>query len=319
MADLTPQSPSRFQVLSLDGGGLKGLFTVSLLAKWEEEQKTRIIDHFDLITGTSTGGIIAIGLGLGFTAAQIKELYLKKAEQIFPPSAWGGAKHWVDVKYSNEGLRAALQDLWGDRRLGESHSRLLIPAYDPRFEGIHIFKTPHHRRLQTDYKEAAVHVAMATSAAPTYFSPAVKDSGLELVDGGVWANNPVMLAVAEAMGYLGQEQKVVAAVRVGTTEEVFSSKSVRTAGGKALMAGPLIAFMMRGQSQAASGMVAHLLGRQRYHEINPKVAEGDFQLDALSHELMALADAQWRHQSSELMDKGFFDHRAAPYTPEYRP
>ncbi|NJK90495.1 MAG: hypothetical protein HC904_00890 [Blastochloris sp.] len=83
------------------------------------------------------------------------------------------------------------------------------------------------------------------------------------------------------------------------------------------MAGPLINFMMRGQSQSASGMVTHLLGKDRYHEINPKVAAGDFKLDKLSHELLALADAQWRHQSSDLMDKGFFDHKAVPYTPSY--
>ncbi|NJK90496.1 MAG: patatin-like phospholipase family protein [Blastochloris sp.] len=199
---------SRFQILSLDGGGLKGLFSIALLAKWEAERNTRVVDHFDLIAGTSTGGIIAIGLGLGFSAAQIMELYLSKGEQIFPSSLLGDAKHWIDVKYSSEGLHKALEELLESRKLGESKTRLLIPAFDPKFEGIHIFKTPHHKRLQTDFKELAVHVALATSAAPTYFTPHVKDSGLELVDGGIWSNNPVMLAVAEGLGYLGQDQKI---------------------------------------------------------------------------------------------------------------
>ena len=312
-------SSDRFQVLSLDGGGLKGLFTAALLAHWEESRKTRIIEHFDLIAGTSTGGIIAIGLGLGFTAAQIRDLYLQKGELIFPPSLFANARHYMDVKYSSEGLRTALEELFGSRKFGESKIPLLIPAYDPKFEGIHIFKTPHHKRLQNDYRELAVHVALATSAAPTYFTPHAKDSGLELVDGGVWANNPVMLAVAEGMGYLGRDQKSIAALRIGTTDEVYSIESIRTAGGKVLMAGPLISFMMRGQAQSASGMTKHLLSRDRYHEIDPKVAAGDFKLDKLSHELLALADAQWRHQSSELMDKGFLDHQAQPYTPTYNP
>jgi patatin-like phospholipase/acyl hydrolase len=311
------QTSKRFQILSLDGGGLKGLFSAALLAKWEEEQETRVVDHFDLIAGTSTGGIIALGLGLGFSAAEIMDLYLSKADLIFLHSMLGDAKHWLDVKYSSEGLKTALEGLLKDRKLGESKTRLIIPAFDPKFEGIHIFKTPHHRRLQTDYKETAVHVALATSAAPTYFDPHVKESGLELVDGGVWANNPVMLAVAEGLGYLEEEQEDIAALRIGTTDEVYSVEQIKSSGGKIAMAGPLINFMMRGQSQSASGMVYHMLGGDRYHEINPKVAAGDFKLDKLSKELVALADAQWRHQSSELMDKGFFAHKAQPYTPSY--
>lgn len=311
----TTTTSRRFQILSLDGGGLKGLFSVAFLAKWEATNKTRIIDHFDLIAGTSTGGIIAIGLGLGFTAAEIMELYISKAHQIFPPSAWAEAKHWVDVKYSSEGLRIALAELFGDAKLGESKCRLLIPAFDPKFHGIHIFKTSHHKRLQNDYAEPAINVALATSAAPSYLSPFTKDSGLQLVDGGVWANNPVMLAVAEALGYLERDQKSIAALRLGTTEEVIAVDRIRAIGGKLLMAAPIIEYMMRGQSQSASGMVAHLLSKTRYHEVNPKVAQGDFALDKLSKDLIALADAEWRHQSSELMDKDFFEHLAEPFEP----
>lgn len=308
-------SSSRFQILSLDGGGLKGLFTAAFLANWEKENDTRVIDHFDLITGTSTGGIIALGLGLGFSAEEIKSLYLDKAHQIFPPSLLGDAKHWISVKYSAEGLKAALEELFRGKKLGESSKRLLIPAFDPAFRGIHIFKTPHHRRLQTDYKQTAVHVALATSAAPTYFAPEVTESGLQLVDGGVWANNPVMLAVAEAMGYLERDKREIAALRVGTTEEVISIEQLKTSGGKVQMAAPVIEFMMRGQAQSASGMVQHLLGKDRFYEVNPVTAPGDFQLDKLSKELIALGEAEWRHASSELLDRGFFDHKAEPYEP----
>ncbi len=309
--------PRKFQILSLDGGGLKGLFIASLLANWEKERGTRVVDHFDLIAGTSTGGIIALGLGLGFSAEQIKQLYLERAEQIFPPSIVGDAKHWLTVKYSPEGLRDALQSLFQDRKLGDSNKRLLIPAFDPAFHGIHIFKTSHHPRLQTDYKQSAVHVALATSAAPTYLPPEVSESGLQLLDGGVWANNPVMLAVTEALGYLSFEQANVAALRIGTTEEVISINDLRAMGGKLQMAAPVIDFMMRGQSQSASGMVHHLLGRDRFYEINPVTAPGDFHLDRLSKELVAMGEAHWRHASSELFDRGFFDHQSASFEPCY--
>ena len=312
---MVKKSIRRFQILSLDGGGLKGLFTAAFLANWEKENNTKVVDHFDLIAGTSTGGIIALGLGLGFSAEQIKNLYLEKAEQIFPPILLGNAKHWISVKYSAQGLKGALEELFQDKKIGESTKRLIIPAYDPAFQGIHIFKTAHHRRLQTDYKQTAVHVGLATSAAPTYFQPEETESGLQLVDGGVWANNPVMLAVAEAMGYLEQSQCEIAALRIGTTEEVISLDTLKTSGGKLQMAAPLIEFMMRGQSQSASGMVFHLLGKDRFHQVNPVSAPGDFHLDKLRKELVALGEAKWRHESSELLDKGFFDHTAEPFEP----
>ncbi len=311
----------RFQILSLDGGGLKGLFTAAFLAQWEKGRKTRVIDHFDLIAGTSTGGIIAIGLGLGFPAEEIMGLYVDKAAQIFPPKSFANAKHWLTVKHSAEGLRKALTDLLGKRKLGESEKRLLIPAYDPAYNGIHIFKTSHHYRLQTDYKQSAVHVAMATSAAPSYLPTHSTESGLQLLDGGVWANNPVMLAVVEAMGYLNRPRTKIAALRIGTTEEVISLKDIKTMGGKLQMAAPVIDFLMRGQSQSASGMVHHLLNttkrRKRFIEINPPVAPGDFHLDRLSKDLIAMAEAKWRHASSELSDLGFFAHQAAPYEPHH--
>ena len=315
---MVENSTRRFQILSLDGGGLKGLFTAAFLANWEKENNTRVVDHFDLIAGTSTGGIIALGLGLEFSAEDIKNLYLDKAAQIFPPSRLGNVKHWINVKYSAEGLKGALEELFKDKKLGDSTKRLLIPAYDPAFQGIHIFKTPHHRRLQTDYKQSAVRVALATSAAPTYFQPEETESGLQLVDGGVWANNPVMLAVAEAMGYLEQGQCNIAALRIGTTEAVISLDTLKVSGGKVQMAGPLIEFMMRGQSQSASGMVQHLLGNSRFHQVNPVSAPGDFHLDKLRTELVALGEAKWRHESSELLDKGFLDHTSAPFNPCYK-
>jgi len=306
----------RFQILSLDGGGLKGLFTAAFLANWEEENGTRVVDHFDLIAGTSTGGIIALGLGLGFSAEAIKNLYLEKAETIFPSTFFSATRQWVSPKYTAAGLTKSLTELFREKQLGHSATRLLIPAYDPSFKGIHIFKTAHHARLRTDYKLSAVHVGKATSAAPTYLPAEVSECGLQLVDGGVWANNPAALAVVEALDYLGRNREDIHVLRLGTTTEAVP-KNQPASGGKFQMVGPVIDFMMRGQSQASSGMVMHLLGKDRFYEVDPTVAPGDYHLDKLSRELVAMAAAEWRHHSSEVMEKGFFDHIAPKFTPQY--
>src|SRR6266487_1961767 len=99
----------RFHILSLDGGGLKGLFTASFLHSWERDTQRRIIDQFDLIVGTSTGGIIALALGLGFSTEKIVQFYREEAETIFPKAALLNLKHWMQIKYSAAGLEAALE------------------------------------------------------------------------------------------------------------------------------------------------------------------------------------------------------------------
>jgi uncharacterized protein len=310
-------SQNRFQLLSLDGGGLKGLFTASFLAEWEKHENTRIVEHFDLMTGTSTGGIIAIALGLGLSAEEIRDLYLEEASTIFPPSAFAELRHWLGVKYSSVGLRQALEKRFGAKRLGDSRSPLVIPAFSAKEQKIHLFKTPHHTRLRNDFKELAINVAMATSAAPTYLDPLERESGLTLVDGGIWANNPVMIGVAECLGYLQQPQESVAALRIGTTEAVARMDKYPEKGGKVQLAAPVIDYMMRAQMESAACMAFHILGPDRFFEVNPEVADGEFELDRLSRNLMSLADSQWRRASSDLADRGFLDHRAATYKPAY--
>ena len=320
MMNNTTEKPAakRFQILSLDGGGLKGLFQASFLAGWEEAKGCRVTDYFDLIAGTSTGGIIALGLGMGFSAKQLLEFYVQEAHAIFPPSALPNLKHYVAVKYGAGGLETALKKYFGDKKLGESRVPLIIPSYYPKYSDVYLFKTPHHRRLQNDYRELVVDVARATSAAPTYFEPYAGNNGMELVDGGVWANNPVMIGISEAMGYFEVPQANVAALRIGTTTEAISLNKHPDAGGLLIMAKAAVDFMMRGQELSASNMAKHLLGKDRYHEVNITVTPGDFALDKLSKDLIGFGQACWRTHSSELDDKGFFNHQPRVYTPSYK-
>lgn len=309
----------RFQILSLDGGGLKGLFTACFLAEWEKQVGRPVTSSFDLMAGTSTGGIIALALGAGFPAAQIVEFYREHGPAIFPAEAFeavGLARQAVGSRYKPEPLEAVLDEYFGSRLLGESSTRLVIPAYHAE-RGIYIFKTAHHPRLLIDCNEQMAVVARATGAAPTYLPPLELERGLRLIDGGVWANNPVQIAVNEALGYLAVPQHRIAAVRIGTTTEVSSPTDYpRDPGGL----GPkqvslFVNLMMRGQSQAASGGARHILGPERYFEIDPIVSRDAYRLDRLSEHLCGLARAEFRRTVSELHERGFIAHIATPFTP----
>ncbi|MBF2760719.1 MAG: patatin-like phospholipase family protein [Ectothiorhodospiraceae bacterium AqS1] len=306
-------------MLSLDGGGLKGLFTARFLAEWEKHVKRPVTSSFDLIAGTSTGGIIALALGAGFPASQIVEFYTRHGPAIFPASVPKLVKVMRCLRgsrYRPEPLESALDKYFGERLLGESSTRLIIPAYHAE-RGIHIFKTAHHSRLLIDSNERMAIIARATAAAPTYLPPLEIERGLRLIDGGVWANNPVQIAVNEALGYLNVPQHQIAVVRISTTTEVASPTDYpRTP----CLLSPkqvllFIDLVMRGQSQAASGGVRQILGPERYFEIDPLVPKNAHQLDRLSEDLNGLARTEFRKTVSDLDERGFLHHIAQPFTP----
>ena len=170
--DIPVQMPaaSRFQILSLDGGGSKAIFSAAVLARLEEDLGCCITDHFDLIVGTSAGGIIALGLGHGLRPKEIVEFFLDEIRTVFPGPRWlHGLRRFVRSKYDGEGLRSALRRRFGESLLGESQVPLVIPAYDLGENDVHLFKTPHHPRLTRDWQVPKWEVAAATCAAPTYF------------------------------------------------------------------------------------------------------------------------------------------------------
>jgi uncharacterized protein len=167
----------RFRILSLDGGGIKGTFTASVLSELERSTGRKIADHFDLIAGTSTGGIIALGLGLGIPAEQILQFYKEQGPKIFPNITAQqklslNIRHLWEPKYSAEQLREGLRGVFGEKRVKEAKCRLLIPAYDVVAGRVFMFKTRHHPRFIFDEEAFAVEIALATAAAPTFFKQA---------------------------------------------------------------------------------------------------------------------------------------------------
>jgi patatin-like phospholipase/acyl hydrolase len=308
-------SEGRFQILALDGGGLRGIFSAAILAALEEDLGTSIVDHFDLIAGTSTGGMIALGLGLGLRPRQIVDFYTQMGQQVF--GGWpraGAARQVLAAKYRPGPLREALTGVFGDRTFGESTKRLVITSYNIGADDVYLFRTAHHPRLRRDWRERAVDVAMATSAAPTYL-PAHSLSGTRLVDGGLWANNPSMVALVEAVGTCGIPLENLRVFSLGTTVEVRHRSRRLDRGGLLAWAGAAVDVILRAQSISANNQVHHLIGPEQLLRLNPAVPADVFALDrADANELIGMASHASRIVSPHLANC-FLDHQAPEFIP----
>ena len=308
-----------FKVLSLDGGGIKGTFTASVLAGLERMTGKRVIEHFDLITGTSTGGIIALGLGLGMSAAEILDFYETHGPKIFPTIGLQHRLRWfrrlLHPKPSQSSLNAALVQVFGNKSLGQSCCRLVIPSYNCVSGEIYLFKTAHHDRYKQDYLTSAVDVAMATSAAPIYF-PAHQGQGRgSFVDGGVWANCPAMIGVIESIFVLKSSPSEVRVLSIGTTDEPFYVTKKRRNGGLFYWNIGLIDLFMQAQVDAALGQVRVSTGNDPYR-ISSTVTPGRFSLDNAKalDDLVALGHTEARKHETNV-SRLFLSEKCAPFEP----
>jgi hypothetical protein len=278
--ELFPRGDNVRRVLSIDGGGLKGALPAAFLTTIEAATGKRIVDQFDLIAGTSTGGIIALGLGLGFSAATILDFYRNEGPKIFATFGLFASLRQVGrAKYNPGPLREALDAILGTRLLGESETRLIIPAFDSTLGSVRVFKTSHHPRFEIDYKVKAVDIAMATAAAPTYFPAHETEAGSILVDGGVWANNPVGIAVVESVSVLRWPNEEIRVLSLGCTGAPLDFPI--NAGFRHTRS--IIDLIFQGQSAAALGtaklLINHTSANPRLFRIDPTIASGTFSLD----------------------------------------
>jgi hypothetical protein len=267
-------SPNVRRILSIDGGGIKGVFPASFLATVEGVVGHNIADYFDLIVGTSTGGIIALGLGLGLSASEMLEFYEKYGPSIFAGHRrWRGMRSLGFVKYDRAPLEFALNEVFGERKIGESRKRLVIPSLNAETNEVHIWKTSHHPRFQLDYKCKVVEAALATAAAPTFFPTYRADSGIPLIDGGMWANNPVTVGVVEAIGILGWPREDLRVLSLGCTTAALNMKwALSRFAGKLRWANKVADVFMAAQESSAVGMAQHLVtDRNNVVRISPSV------------------------------------------------
>jgi len=269
------------RILSIDGGGIKGVVPAAFLAQLEEALGESITHYFDLIAGTSTGGIIALGLGLGLSAADILHFYEHLGPAIFAGNRLARCLRRVGfAKYHAQPLRRALEATFGEKTLGESRTRLVIPSLNLETGEVHLYKTAHHPRFEVDYKERAVDVALATSAAPTYFPTYRSAKGIPFIDGGMWANNPTGLAVVEAVGVLGWSRDEIYVLSLGCVTEPLHGGLARSLPlGMGYWALKVTDVFMTAQSFSSLGTASVLIGHEHVLRISPTIGRGQFSLD----------------------------------------
>ena len=300
------------RILTIDGGGIKGVFPATFLATVEDAIERNVADYFDLIVGTSTGGIIALGLGLGLSAKELLAFYEEHGPTIFKGNRGLLWLRWLGTsKYSKTRLGNALKGCFGDKRLGDSKKRLVIPSLNLENGEVHIYKTAHHPRLKMDYKESAVDVAMATASAPTYFPTHRSIAGVPLIDGGLWANNPVGMAVVEAITLLDWPRDSLKVLSVGcTTEPLNVNLGRRIPLGGPYWAFKLLDVFMHVQSHASLGTALLLAGHDSVVRIDKHVSQGKFGLDKTKEidSLKGLGTSEARYRLPKLREVFLGDH-----------
>lgn len=200
------------KVLSVDGGGIRGIIPLSVLIEMEKCSGKPISQLFDFIAGTSTGGVISLGLvkpdkegNPQFSAQKLLDLYSTQANQIFSKSLIRKIKTIGGLfgsKYDINNVYKVLYEYVGETKLSEALTDIMLTAYDIENRSPYFFKST-KAKIHNERDFRMIDAGIATASAPVYFSPVKinipnSDEYLSLIDGGVFANNPSMNAYIEA-------------------------------------------------------------------------------------------------------------------------
>jgi uncharacterized protein len=268
---------AKYRILSLDGGGLRGLITVRLLQQLNQSTTTKgWLDKVDLIAGTSTGGILALGIASEKTLDDMANIYIKEGPKIFDDSFWDNLRDLgksVGADYSNKALKKTLINTFGNQTLGALNKKVTIPTFDLDNENKDSKKRTWKPKIfhnfagnDSDAKFLLSDVALYTSAAPTYFP-----SADGYIDGGVFANNPSMVALVQA---ISERNKTIeraniddiVLLSVGTGVSLSYIKGQTLDWGYAQWVKPLINILMDGVAGISDYQTAQLLG-DRYQRL----------------------------------------------------
>lgn len=317
----------RFRILSLDGGGIRGVYVAALLQQCEAAfgRGNKLARYFDMIAGTSTGGIIALGLGLGISTADIFAFYRDDGRRIFPPlpvRLSGIARQWWNwafgPKLDHEALDSALKRRFGEHLLGQSSARLVIPAFMMPKTEIAVFKTDHHADFRNDHKTPMWKVARATSAAPTYLKGLEhKESGHIFIDGGVWANNPVMVALVDALSAYDLTFDQIEILSIGTGNAPFELRKPEVFRGLVAWRAAIKAAMFL-TTDNATAQAKLLLGPDRCLRLEPFGAGACIEMDDYDGAFARLPDlAGQDFEANRKEIAHFFTETASPRERHY--
>ena len=300
----TERPDATFRILSLDGGGIRGIIPALVLAELERRSGRPTEELFDLIAGTSTGGILALGLTRpgpegkpAYSALEMVSLYEKDGSNIFDRSIWHRVKaigNLADEKYPSEGITTVLDARFGETMLSETLTPVLVTSYDIEERAPYFFKS-HRARLEPQRDHPMRDAARATSAAPTYFAPAKIMTGRRpggykaLVDGGVYANNPAACALVEGICFFNQRLDDVVMLSLGTGEYTrpILHEDARN-WGLAKWAQPILNVVFDGVSDTVNYQIQSLLTKGgtsgRYLRVQPTLTDDNDDMDDASED-----------------------------------
>ncbi|MDR2706884.1 MAG: patatin-like phospholipase family protein [Planctomycetaceae bacterium] len=216
-----------FKILSIDGGGFRGVYAAHILKRIEETYKVSWTTDFDMITGTSTGSIIAAGLVCGMSAKEVVDKYETLGKTVFKKKLscrlWGigGLLSQCYSPYNANNLKKELENVFGNKKLGDYKFPLLIPATDIANGTVYVFKSQYDNNFVRDKEMRVADAVLASCSAPIYFDPQHVGDYL-LADGGLWANNPALIATVEAKRRFAQPLENVQILSLGTGESRLS-------------------------------------------------------------------------------------------------
>ena len=305
-----------FRVLSIDGGGFRGVFAAHILKRMEEEFKiSSWVNQFDLFAGTSTGSIIAAGLVCGLRASEICQLYESLGNKVFRKrwccKIWkiGWIPAMFMSPYSTVVLKKELDKAFGNKRLGDYPSTpLIIPATDIANGGVHVFKTSYDPEFVRDPEERIADAVLASCSAPTYFDP-YRTNKYMLADGGLWANNPSLAAVLDSKYRLKKNLDEIKVLSIGTGESKTFYPMRETVWDRMCGWGflsrwkrsQLIDFILSLQSLSAQNMLGFLLPKENILRINYKTDLKEPMDDPKAlDDLVSKADKLFTDESSKI-------------------
>lgn len=295
----------QINILSIDGGGIRGIIPAMVLAEIERLTEKPIVHLFDLIAGTSTGALIALGLtkdnGQGrpqYSAENIVRLYETEGPQVFARSIFHTVKSLdglIDSKYSPEGTRTVFNQYFGTARLRDALVDVLIPAYDIESRTSYFFKSTKARE-EGGEDFAIADVARAAAAAPTYFEPVKLQKQnthdyLALIDGGIFANNPALAALIEAYKYYPKVKEfVLVSLGTGQMTRCYTFEKVKH-WGKLEWAVPILETVFDGSSDTVDYHVRKLLPQsgktEHYYRFQVELTTANDDLDDASAQNLA--------------------------------
>jgi patatin-like phospholipase/acyl hydrolase len=288
------------KVLCIDGGGIRGLIPALVLAEIEQRTGRRIAELVDLVAGTSTGGILACGLTRPgpdgrplYSAQELAGIYVEEGPRIFHRSLLKrifSVDGWVDERYDEDGLDAALARYLGEATLSQALADVLVTAYEISDRLAFFFRSA-RARSDPAYDFPLVQVARATGAAPSYFEPAEATDvagarTYPLIDGGVFAVNPSMCALADVTA-AGRADELRLMLSLGTGEHTRSYSFEQTRSwGQLEWARPVLDMVFDGVADTTDFEAATLMG-DRYVRLQTELNIASDDLDDASESNLA--------------------------------